>query len=361
MLYDSGGGNTHRNDTSTMMAGYEMWRAALTCVLVLAAAFAVSAGLCAILRPLLLRYAMAKPNQRSSHRVPTPQGGGIAVIAATLLTVAGAFFIVPDLAQAARVLGMLTLAALGLAVVGISDDIRPLGAMPRLALQAAGVALVIAILPDSLRVLSFMPWWLERALMLLAGVWFVNLVNFMDGIDWMTVGEVVAMTIGLALAAALGALPPEAGVVTIALCGGILGFAPLNRPVARLFLGDVGSLPIGLLLFWLLLLLAGGGHLAAAILLPLYYLADATVTLSTRVFNGEHLTQAHRRHFYQRALDRGGMPVMRINAHIAGTNAVLVVLAVATIVYPVLWFEVLATLAGCGLVALLLYRFARSA
>ena len=55
----------------------------------------------------------------------------------------------------------------------------------------------------------------------------------------------------------------------------MIGFAPFNRPVARLFLGDVGSLPIGLLLFWLLVLTAGNGHLAAALILPLYYLADA--------------------------------------------------------------------------------------
>ena len=74
----------------------------------------------------------------------------------------------------------------------------------------------------------------------------------------------------------LGALPAHATVVALALCGALIGFAPFNRPVARIFLGDVGSLPIGLLLGWLLVLLAGSGHLAAAMMLPLYYLADAT-------------------------------------------------------------------------------------
>jgi UDP-N-acetylmuramyl pentapeptide phosphotransferase/UDP-N-acetylglucosamine-1-phosphate transferase len=69
----------------------------------------------------------------------------------------------------------------------------------------------------------------------------------------------------------MGALPREATAAAFSLCGVTIGFAPFNRPVARLFLGDVGSLPIGLLLGWLLVLLAGGVHLAAALLLPLYY------------------------------------------------------------------------------------------
>ena len=85
----------------------------------------------------------------------------------------------------------------------------------------------------------------------------------------------------------------------------MLGFAPFNKPVARLFLGDVGSLPIGLLLGWLLLQLAAKGHLAAALILPLYYLADATITLACRIARGEPIWQAHRTHFYQRATDNG--------------------------------------------------------
>ena len=103
----------------------------------------------------------------------------------------------------------------------------------------------------------------------------------------------------------MGSLPQEATLVALTLCGAMIGFAPFNRPVAQLFLGDVGSLPIGLLLGWLLILLAGGGHLAAALLLPLYYLADATITLLRRLVKGEKVTQAHRTHFYQRAMDNG--------------------------------------------------------
>ena len=143
-------------------------------------------------------------------------------------------------------------------------------------------------------------------MLLLACLWFVNLTNFMDGIDWMTVAEFVPITVGIAAAlGSLGALPTHGIVVAVALCGGLLGFAPFNRPVARIFLGDVGSLPIGLLFAWLLVLVAGQGHLAAALLLPLYYLADATLTLLRRMKKREPFWQAHRTHFYQRATDRG--------------------------------------------------------
>jgi UDP-N-acetylmuramyl pentapeptide phosphotransferase/UDP-N-acetylglucosamine-1-phosphate transferase len=85
-------------------------------------------------------------------------------------------------------------------------------------------------------------------------------VNFMDGIDWMTVAEVLPVTAGLAILGVLGALPPYGIIAALALFGATLGFAPFNRPVARLFLGDVGSLPLGLLIGWLLLLLAARGH-----------------------------------------------------------------------------------------------------
>ena len=96
------------------------------------------------------------------------------------------------------------------------------------------------------------------------------------------VAETVPIAASVFVFAMLGAVPAEAGLVGLALAGAMLGFAPFNRPVAKLFLGDVGSLPIGLLLGWLLLLVAAGGHLVAALLLPLYYLAAATITIGLR-------------------------------------------------------------------------------
>jgi len=87
----------------------------------------------------------------------------------------------------------------------------------------------------------------------------------MDGLDWMTAAEVVPIAAALAVIGLFGPLPPAAIIVSLALCGAMIGFGYFNRPVAKLFLGDVGSLPIGLLLGWLLVLLAGNGGRVAAV------------------------------------------------------------------------------------------------
>ena len=321
-------------------------------------AAALTALLILLLRPLLQRYALARPNARSSHREPTPQGAGIAVIAATIASVAGTALFAPDLLQDPSQLSLIFACTIGLAAIGVTDDIRPLEALPRLLLQAVAVAVMIAALPADLRIVSQLPWWFERILMLLGGLWFVNLVNFMDGIDWMTVAEVIPVTAALALFGFMGALSESATLVAIALCGAIIGFAPFNRPVARLFLGDVGSLPIGLLLSWLLILLAGHGHLTSAILLPLYYLADATITLMRRMVMGERITQAHRSHFYQKALDNG-FSVHQIVGRVFAINVALGCLAAITLVNQSRAILVVIALIGSLLVGTLLSNFAR--
>jgi len=324
--------------------------------LVFVASALVSVVLIWLLQPLLKRHALAHPNVRSSHKTPTPQGGGIAVIAATVgVVVACVLFGVPSLGGQA--LWLVLAATVFIAVVGAIDDIRPIAVMPRLILQVAGVAIVLAALPVDLRVVPLLPYWVERALLGLAILWFVNLVNFMDGIDWMTVAEVAPLTSGLVLFGLMAALPRDTTIVALALCGAVIGFAPFNRPVARLFLGDVGSLPIGLLLGWLLVVLAGAGHVAAALLLPLYYLADATITLLRRLANGEPVLQAHRSHFYQRAMD-GGFSVYQVVGRVFLLNIALITLAAATLLTTSYLLHAAALIAGCVLVAFLLYRFA---
>jgi UDP-N-acetylmuramyl pentapeptide phosphotransferase/UDP-N-acetylglucosamine-1-phosphate transferase len=323
------------------------------------AAVAVSYGLLFWLHPLLARYALAKPNVRSSHSIPTPQGGGIAVVTATLLLAAGAtIWCFPGAADPFR-LAAVFVAVAGLAVVGATDDMRPLHVVPRLALQAAAVAVVVYTIPPEMRIIPAVPWWLDRAIVFVGGVWLVNAVNFMDGIDWMTVVEIVPVTAALALFGLIGALPADATMIALTLCGAMVGFAPFNRPVANLFLGDVGSLPIGLLLTWLLALLAGQGHLAAALLLPFYYLADATITLLRRFASGQPVTQAHRSHFYQRALD-GGLSVYEIVARVFATNIVLAALAALSVLCGSLSVTIAALAAGAAVVGTLLWTLSRS-
>ncbi|MET0707083.1 MAG: glycosyl transferase, partial [Tardiphaga sp.] len=202
-------------------------------------------------------------------------------------------------------LWVLFAATVFMAAIGAVDDLRPIAVTPRLLLQALTVGVVLFAIPANLQIMPAAPLWLERAVLLVAGLWFVNLVNFMDGLDWITVAEVVPVSAALALFGLAGELSPSTALLAAALGGALLGFAPFNRPVAKIFLGDVGSLPIGLLLAWCFVELAYAGHLAAAILLPLYYLADATVTLLRRAAKREAIWLAHRSHFYQRATDNG--------------------------------------------------------
>jgi UDP-N-acetylmuramyl pentapeptide phosphotransferase/UDP-N-acetylglucosamine-1-phosphate transferase len=263
----------------------------------------LSTALTWILRPLLIRYALARPNARSSHRTPTPQGAGIAVLCATLVGAGIAITLVS--AGGLRVPAAVFGAGLLIAIVGAVDDIKSIPVLPRLLLQTMAIAAVVFTLPNDLQIVPSCPLWIERCILLVAGLWFVNLVNFMDGLDWMTVAETVPVTAGLVLLGVFGDLTPTAALVAAALGGAMLGFAPFNRPVAKVFLGDVGSLPIGLLLGWCLLELAYRGQLVAALLLPLYYLADATVTMLRRLLAGEKVWVAHRSHFYQRATDNG--------------------------------------------------------
>jgi UDP-N-acetylmuramyl pentapeptide phosphotransferase/UDP-N-acetylglucosamine-1-phosphate transferase len=317
-----------------------------------AASAAISAGLIVILLPFLRRHAAALPNSRSSHRAPTPQGAGIAVVLAAVVVAAAL------LAPHASSLWLVFAATVGIALVGAADDLWTVEVAPRLLLQALAVAVMLASLPLEWRVLPLLPWWIERALLLVACVWFVNLTNFMDGIDWMTAAEMVPVAGGVTILGLLGALPVEGTVVALALCGALIGFVPFNRPVAKIFLGDVGSLPIGLLVAWLLVLLAAQGHFTAALILPLYYLADATLTLARRIVRGEPFWQAHRTHFYQRATDRG-FRVLDVVGRVFAVNLVLIGLAVLSVISPAPVVALLAFFAAAVLVGWLLHSFAR--
>lgn len=339
---------------TTLVAGPDL-AAGLVLFLLAPAVLAalISACITRLSMPLLQRYALARPNARSSHRIPTPQGAGIAVVAATLLVAAP---------WAAWTHGAIPLPLIGsamlIALVGLVDDIRPLPVSVRLLLQAAAVSTIVHAAPETLRIVPALPLALERVLIVIAGVWFVNLVNFMDGLDLMTVSEVVPTTAALGLLGWFGDLSPSASLLAAALCGAMLGFAPFNKPVARVFLGDVGSLPIGLLLGWCLLELAWHGQAAAALLLPGYYLADATITLFRRILRREQFWSAHRSHFYQRATDNG-FTVAQVIGEVFVLNLVLALLAVVTVRAGSTAAAIACLLAGAIAIAFVLRRFSR--
>ena len=318
------------------------------------ASLAGAAALTGLVRAALQRHGvMDHPNERSSHARAVPRGGGLAVggvlLAAWLVT-----WLWDTCHGCGALFWVALVAALGLAAVSWIDDLRGgLSVVLRLFAQTAAVGVGIASLPgDGLVFQGTVPDLVDHALAAAVWLWFVNLFNFMDGIDGISGAEGASLGLGAFLLALLGLAPAGLGPLGLALAGVCLGFLLWNWDPAKIFLGDVGSVPLGYLAGWLLLALAAAGAWQAALLLPAYYLADATFTLFRRLLRGRRIWEAHREHFYQRVV-AAGWSHGRTAALVAGHNLLLVGLAVASQQGPTAAGAALA--AGALLVAALLW------
>lgn len=283
---------------------------------------------------LLYHGIFDQPNERSMHFREVPRGGGwlivVSVCGYTLFLIAWLFSIhyaASPLQTLQMPMGFLkvffqdclnmpamsiTGGMLLIALISWIDDLVSLGAVYRLAIQSAAVALGLSAMPHLPEIFPFLPAYLVYALFGLLWVGFVNIYNFMDGIDGITASQTIAIMGGqllmyfmiLTLAPAGSVLRPQVypdiwllGVIV----GASLGFLSYNWHPARIFLGDVGSVPLGYVVGYSLLSLVQQGYWYIALTLPLYYLADGGLTLLRRVLTGERFWLPHRTHFYQRA------------------------------------------------------------
>jgi UDP-N-acetylmuramyl pentapeptide phosphotransferase/UDP-N-acetylglucosamine-1-phosphate transferase len=283
-----------------------------------------------------------EPNERSMHSRPVPAGAGIGIVATVLVlwpwwpTRTDAFQLV------------LLAGCVGLGLVSLADDHWRLSPALRLGAQAAVVAACLLALPTEARLVPILPLALERGLVALAWLWFINLFNFMDGIDGLAGSEAVAVAIGYLAVVAMAGLDDPFWRLALVIAASTGGYLFWNWHPAMVFMGDAGSIPLGFLLGWLMLDLALSGEWSAGLILPLYFVADATLTLLARARRGEALWQAHRQHFYQRAVLGGTTPsgvVWRVGA----ANATLVALALISVHHPLA-----ALVAAAGLVCALL-------
>jgi UDP-N-acetylmuramyl pentapeptide phosphotransferase/UDP-N-acetylglucosamine-1-phosphate transferase len=320
----------------------EAWQAGVAVGLATFAATIASTRL--VLSWLRHKQILDHPNERSSHSLPTPRGGGLGVTP----VLAAALILVTDTSPGEAFL--LAVGALILMAISWLDDRRGLPPLPRFAAQAIIIAATLSGLDGRAVFADTLPFWLDRVLVGLGWLWFVNLYNFMDGIDGITGVESAGIGLGIAMVAHItgdGALIAPALIV--AACG--LGFLVWNWHPARIFLGDSGSIPLGFVLGGLLLHLAAQGQLAAALILPGYYLADASITLLWRLKDGEKIWQAHRRHFYQRAV-RGGQSHARVSGAIILGNGLLIACATQAASGFLLEASVAAILVVTGMLAL---------
>jgi UDP-N-acetylmuramyl pentapeptide phosphotransferase/UDP-N-acetylglucosamine-1-phosphate transferase len=287
--------------------------------LVLPTAVALATGVlsCSTTRALIpilhRRNILDHPNERSSHHVSTPRGGGIAVIGSLLLVwvlLAGAGLVTHG------VIGVATGAAL-LAAISWVDDLQGLSPILRLLAQLAAVTIGIMTQDWAGALLGF-------AVIGLLWLWWINLFNFMDGIDGIAGAEATSIAGGLLLFASVGTgADASLAMLAAAVVGVALGFLVWNWSPARIFLGDVGSAPLGYLLGFLLVDLVMRGFWKVALILPLYFLADATITLVRRLLRRERIWQAHREHFYQQAV-RAGLRHAAVVERVIAANLVLI-------------------------------------
>lgn len=296
---------------------------AALCLAVFAAVLAATGAVLAVLRR---RAILDHPNERSSHQVPTPRGGGWAVV-----PVLAAAWLLAAALGAAPAGPALVLVGLALALGALSwlDDLKDLPPLWRLAGQGAAVAAaLLAIAPPGPYFGGLLPGPLDALAAGLLWVWYVNLFNFMDGIDGITGVEAATTGAGVALVAVVAGLGPALPAFGLTLAAALCAFLWWNWQPARIFLGDVGSVPLGFLIGWLLLTTAAHGEAAAALILPLYYLADATLTLLRRALRGETVWRPHREHVYQQAVRRGASHA-RVAVSVLVADGLLVGLAAA--------------------------------
>lgn len=251
------------------------------------------------------------PNERSSHTQPTPRGGGIGIIAGIIAALIVGLPILSSSQGTPNPLGNTitpVLAAILIVTVSLADDFRSLKPSLRFGAQILAVSLGLsAFASDVYFFQGFLPQPLDWFLAGFLWLWFVNLFNFMDGIDGIAASEAGFITAALLLIAfALGfADAPFSNPAFIALCtvlfGACVGFLFWNWPRATIFMGDVGSVSLGWLLGFVLLLCAAEGFWALSLILPAIFWGDATLTLLKRIKRREKVWQPHRSHFYQHA------------------------------------------------------------
>jgi Fuc2NAc and GlcNAc transferase len=271
---------------------------------------------------------IAHPGERQSHEVATPAGGGLGLIFSIVVVSLGLqlLFPLPDFWWQYMLPGILLLA-----IVGWRDDKRPVSSLVRLLVQ-----LVV-----SLWLLGFFPFQFSLVYVgVFAGttlgmIWLMNLYNFMDGSNGMAGFQGVFAGLTMAVIFQMGDQPALA-LIALLVAAACAGFLPLNFPRARVFMGDVASVPLG---FIFASLAVYGLHtdslsLSVAILIMSVFFVDATLTLLTRVLCGERWYTAHAQHVYQRLIAHGWSHQQVLVVYQA-INLILVLPAIVlVIIYP---------------------------
>lgn len=285
-----------------------------------AASAAVTALVLRLLLTRLGEFALDAPNHRSLHETPVPRTGGWGLLSGAVV---GFLLSQPEIHPG------IVFAFVALLVISLADDLRSLSARVRFSVQILSVGILLYVLaPPFSGSWSSVLW----PLLVLGGVWVVNLYNFMDGMD----GFAGSMTaIGFATLGVICFLRdvPQIGSICLLIATSSVVFLYYNWPRAQIFLGDAGSTVIGLAAF--AVSIAGWQQGAFGVLIPLLvflpFWLDASATLAIRVLRRERWWEAHRQHFYQRmALKHGVKTSLFIELAVMLSTSLLALLLVAS-------------------------------
>ncbi|WP_313028780.1 glycosyltransferase family 4 protein [Brucella sp.] len=320
----------------------------------LASAILCGVGLYLLSKLLPAGFLAAGFNARSNHSVAARQIGGLALIPAILISL---LMFGTDLGLTIDLVLCLSGACLLLWIIGGLDDRFDLSVSTRFGSQFVAACLVAYGLGADFRLLpDLLPHWLEMMLIVITLVAAINVTNFMDGLDWMTVAGIGVPLAGIALLTAFRLSGMESGSIAAIAAGGLLGFAFFNRPPASIFLGDSGSFPLGLIAGTVLLLLARETHIIVALIPPLYYVLDTGTTIILRGLAGENILKAHSKHAYQVA-KRAGWSVLKVVSHVMMLNVILIGCAAAIMVFDHALSQIIFLLVAVVAVLLLLLDF----
>ncbi|MEI6146392.1 MAG: glycosyltransferase family 4 protein [Methylococcales bacterium] len=283
-------------------------------MLILVSLFVVAMLLSSLLTGWLRRYALAAslidiPNARSSHKLPTPRGGGLSIVIVFLLGLLALFAF--DLVETLVLWALLGSGAL-VALTGFLDDHGHIAAGWRLLVHFSAAAwglyclggLPPLILPvPGLSMMALDLGWIGQILAALYLVWLLNLYNFMDGIDGIASIEAITVSLGAALLYAMQTGANTLWVTPVLLAMTVVGFLVWNFPPAKIFMGDAGSGFLGIVLGLLSIQAAWVNPLFlwSWLILLAVFITDATWTLFRRLLRGDKVYQAHCSHAYQYA------------------------------------------------------------
>jgi UDP-N-acetylmuramyl pentapeptide phosphotransferase/UDP-N-acetylglucosamine-1-phosphate transferase len=306
-------------------------------------AFLLSVTLSKYLVKLLSKYSIVDtPKERSNHNVATPRGGGLALVITTIILLL-VYYYINNTVTVLYVIASLFIVA----TISFLDDLISLPITPRIILQLISILILLNGFT-----FKFDP--INTLIITSTMFLFINFYNFMDGIDGSAASEAMHISISILVISCLtDKIPHEVQFTALILISACAGFLIFNWFPAKIFLGDVGSIALGLICGWMLISLVLHGYVAAAIIIPLYYIADSSITLLKRFFRGKKIWQAHSEHFFQKAVRKGASHA-QVTKKIIAVNLILFVLSIVSLYYPGTSIVI-----ASGVVAMLLYDLQR--